>query len=73
MTTIAAVNGLKTQVPPMTVGNNLSGDPKLDATWHLTAGSPAIDKGTSTDAPAKDMDGESRPKGGAVDIGADEK
>ena len=68
-TTIAAVNGL-TVIP--TVGNNITGDPLLNATWHLGAGSPAINKGTATEAPPKDMDGEARPKGTAIDIGADE-
>jgi hypothetical protein len=46
--------------------------PLLDATWHLAATSPVIDKGTSTEAPSRDIDDESRPKGTAVDIGADE-
>jgi hypothetical protein len=73
LTTIAQVNGLNAQVPAMTVGANQSGDPLLDATSHLQAGSPCIDKGTATEAPPKDLDGENRPKGAAVDIGADEK
>lgn len=51
---------------------NLNVDPLLDATWHLGATSPVIDKGTPAEAPSRDIDGDSRPKGTAVDIGADE-
>src|SRR5262249_20459306 len=36
----------------------------------LRPGSPAIDPGTSTGAPAQDQRGVSRPQGAAVDIGA---
>jgi hypothetical protein len=53
--------------------NNFSGDPLVDNTWHLNMGSPCIDKGTMMDAPAKDRDGDGRPKGQGFDIGADEK
>jgi parallel beta-helix repeat protein len=38
--------------------------------YHLIAGSPAIDKGTSTNAPATDLDGNPRPSGSGYDIGA---
>lgn len=51
---------------------NLSGDPLLDATHHLMTGSPAIDRGTATEAPTRDRDGDARPAGGGHDIGADE-
>jgi hypothetical protein len=51
---------------------NFTGDPLLDLTFHLTTGSPCIDAGTLTDAPATDMDGEVRPKGAGIDVGADE-
>jgi parallel beta-helix repeat protein len=37
--------------------------------YHLLATSPAIDKGTSTDAPTTDLDGNSRPYGKGYDIG----
>jgi hypothetical protein len=37
--------------------------------YHLTSGSPAINAGTSQGAPADDLDGGSRPVGGAYDIG----
>jgi len=38
--------------------------------YHLAVASPAIDKGTSTGAPATDLDGRARPQGAGVDIGA---
>lgn len=62
-------------VPTNPAPNNLySVDPLLDATMHLKTNpaSPLIDKGTATEAPAKDFEGDSRPKGAAVDIGHDE-
>ena len=52
--------------------NNLNVDPTLDPTWHLKQGSGCIDKGTLTEAPANDCDGDNRPKNNLVDIGADE-
>jgi len=52
---------------------NLSADPLLDATHHLSAGSPCIDQGTATDAPSFDRDGDVRPAGAGFDIGADER
>jgi hypothetical protein len=54
------------------VTKNQAIDPKMDATWHLQAGSPCIDAGTATEAPAQDMDNQPRPQGAAVDVGADE-
>jgi hypothetical protein len=36
----------------------------------LIAGSPAIDRGTGSSAPTDDLDGNPRPTGSAVDIGA---
>ena len=50
-----------------------SSDPLLDAQYHLGAGSPAIDQGTASGAPADDLDGDARPAGAGVDIGADER
>lgn len=38
--------------------------------YRLTKGSPCIDTGTSTDAPATDMGGTSRPQGSGYDMGA---
>jgi hypothetical protein len=37
--------------------------------YHLKAGSPAIDAGTSTDAPKSDLSGKPRPAGKGYDIG----
>jgi hypothetical protein len=51
---------------------NLAADPQLDSTLHLSAGSPCIDKGTSSEAPPRDFEGDPRPMGAAVDIGHDE-
>ena len=48
---------------PLFVGSS-TGD------YHLTKGSPCIDTGTSTDAPATDMAGTSRPRGQGYDMGA---
>ncbi|PYV20952.1 MAG: hypothetical protein DMG24_21075, partial [Acidobacteria bacterium] len=47
---------------------NYTGDSKGD--YHLKSTSPAIDAGTSNDAPAYDYDGNSRPQGSAWDMGA---
>jgi hypothetical protein len=53
---------------------NFAGDPGLDSTFHLTSfTSICVDKGTSSEAPAKDFDGETRPKGQGIDVGPDEK
>ncbi len=68
LTTIAAVN----QLTKPAAAKNLSGDPMVDGSYHLKAGSPCIDKGTATEAPTADMDGEARPRGAAIDIGPDE-
>ncbi|HUI91915.1 MAG TPA: right-handed parallel beta-helix repeat-containing protein [Chitinivibrionales bacterium] len=48
-------------------------NPSLDpvtANFHLQAGSPAIDSGTSANAPSVDFDGNARPAGAGIDIGA---
>ncbi|MBZ5515237.1 MAG: right-handed parallel beta-helix repeat-containing protein [Acidobacteriia bacterium] len=47
---------------------NFTGDSTGD--YHLQAGSPAIDAGTSENAPTADFDGVRRPQGTAWDIGA---
>jgi hypothetical protein len=41
--------------------------------FHLLAGSPAVDAGTTNFAPLVDLDGNNRPAGAAVDIGAYER
>jgi Protein of unknown function (DUF1565) len=51
---------------------NLAADPQLDPTLHLIKGSPCIDRGTSSEAPPRDFEGDLRPQGPAVDIGHDE-
>lgn len=45
---------------------------KADGTgdYHLKSTSPAIDKGTATNAPSTDLDGKARPQGAGYDIGA---
>lgn len=52
---------------------NFTSDPQLDATWHLAAGSACIDAGTASDAPAEDFEGDARPQGAGIDVGADER
>jgi predicted outer membrane repeat protein len=57
-------------------GGNLDVDPLLvnpaAGDVHLQAGSPMIDAGTCTGAPATDFEGDARPTGAGCDIGADE-
>jgi hypothetical protein len=52
----------------------VEGDPLFVSTsgpdFHLQQNSPAIDKGSSTDAPADDYEGNVRPYGSGYDIGA---
>jgi hypothetical protein len=52
------------------------GDPEFvdpaDGNLHIQAGSAAVDAGSAEGAPALDMDGQKRPAGKGVDIGADE-
>ncbi len=38
--------------------------------YHVQSASPAVDKGTATEAPASDLEGTARPQGAAIDIGA---
>jgi hypothetical protein len=56
---------------------NLSANPEFESPawgetgdYHLEAGSPAIDAGSSSGAPAIDLDGNARPAGSGFDIGA---
>jgi len=57
--------------PTFTAVNPLTGDPKLDATYHLQVGSAAIDAGVDAGV-TTDIDGDTRPWGAGYDIGADE-
>ncbi len=51
--------------------NSIVGDPLLTDDYHLTADSPAIDAGTyELGVPSDDFDGNPRPYGDAIDIGA---
>jgi parallel beta-helix repeat protein len=59
---------------------NIFGDPKFvapawgeEGDYHLRDGSPAINAGTATGAPAIDLDGVTRPQGAGYDMGAYEK
>jgi len=51
--------------------NPITGDPKLDSTYHLQMGSAAIDAGVDAGV-TTDIDADPRPTGSAPDIGADE-
>ena len=58
-------------------GSDLTVDPQLTTDYHLKANSPAIDAGTHTNAPGRDIDREPRAMIGTsgfykIDIGADE-
>src|SRR5205085_2903372 len=57
--------------------SDLTVNPQLTADYHLSTGSPAIDAGTHTNAPSRDIDREPRAMIGSsglykIDIGADE-
>jgi hypothetical protein len=49
----------------------ITGDPRLDGTYHLRAGSAAIDAGMDAGV-TTDIDGQDRPLDAGYDIGADE-
>ncbi|MEW6020091.1 MAG: right-handed parallel beta-helix repeat-containing protein, partial [Pseudomonadota bacterium] len=49
-----------------------SGNPTTAGDYHLQSGSPAIDRGTATGAPALDIDFDLRPQAAGFDMGADE-
>jgi cysteine-rich repeat protein len=51
---------------------SISEDPQFDIDYHLLVGSPCIDRASSVGAPVEDFDGQGRPFGAGVDMGADE-
>lgn len=57
--------------PTFVASHTLTGDPKLDGTYHLQTGSAAIDAGVEAGV-TTDLDGDPRPSGLAPDIGSDE-
>jgi hypothetical protein len=57
--------------PSFQAVNPLSGNPRLDGTYHLQAGSAAIDAGVDAGV-TDDIDGDARPVGALPDVGADE-
>jgi hypothetical protein len=57
--------------PTFMAVDGVSGDPRLDATYHLQAGSAATDAGVDAGVD-HDIDGDVRPLGIGFDIGADE-
>lgn len=70
-----SVNVFFSDVMPAWVGpgsDNFSADPKfvLADDYHLAVGSPCINTGTSTGAPADDLESNARPYGSGVDMGA---
>ena len=56
--------------------NGMNSDPRLlnpgSGDLHITGSSPAIDQGTIIASLTKDIDGDSRPLGSGIDMGADE-
>jgi hypothetical protein len=68
---VATLHHILLGSPTFTATHGLSGDPLLDATYHLQAGSAAIDAGMDAGVD-HDIDGDSRPEGDGFDVGADE-
>jgi hypothetical protein len=68
---LPTVTEVNSSAIPGVIGN-FSADPLLDATMHLLPGSPCINAGVASEAPAADIDDEARPMNGLFDVGADE-
>jgi hypothetical protein len=68
------VDGFRGYVGEIFGGDSVVGDPLFAdtsaASFRLLSGSPAIDSGSSIDAPPEDFDGTPRPQGAGYDIGA---
>lgn len=63
------------QIPASRAGDLFVSPGYVDAAsrnYHLLAGSPAVDRAAASNAPEVDFDGQARPFGSGVDIGADE-
>ena len=75
---------IETQAPKITYSviqdgysgsGNIKDDPMFVGSgdyYHLTEKSPCINRGTATGAPETDIDKDTRPQAGRIDIGADE-
>jgi len=68
---VATLHYTEGGTPTFQAINPLTGDPKLDGTYHLQGGSAAIDAGVDAGV-TTDIDGDTRPWGAGYDIGADE-
>ena len=69
------IDGFRDELSEETRGNDyVEGDPLFvnvsELNFHLQSNSPAIDNGSSSDAPVEDFDGNPRPLGADYDIGA---
>ena len=73
--TFSDVEGGLTNQDPLfvTPAQASSGTPNPAGNFHIQAGSNVVDLGTGTGAPAVDIDGQARPLGSGIDMGADEK
>ena len=60
-----------TGAPTFTATGAFSADPRLNSSYRLISGSPAIDAGVDAGV-TTDLDGDERPYGSGFDIGADE-
>jgi Right handed beta helix region/Protein of unknown function (DUF1565) len=74
----AESGSLSERVSDAEVSGTVTSDPGLPSLAQLTgymipATSPAVDAGTCTDAPSRDLHGVTRPQGGGVDIGPYER
>ena len=68
------IDGTQSYPGAINGSDHQTGDPLFadgaNADYHILTGSPAIDTGSSTDAPVDDFDGSPRPLGVGFDIGA---